>query len=381
MKVLFTIANANLRGGTEILAFNLLHELNAAGMDCWLLSVVPYQGQDSRVVSFADDDYRTWERLQAKPENKLAGSARSDALLRSLIEAKAAELKVEWIINHTYDICAAIPTDGKFKTAQVFNWSIRGYEDSLTVIIRKKGILGRMLSSLSFSRQRARWHKALPKFTRLVVLTDAAHEEIMETCSTVNPEKLVTIPDPLMHNEGSQVLSNLKNKNLVFVGRLSREKGVMRVLRIWERIVKELPDYTLSIYGTGDMKPKMEAFVAEHKLPGVKFMGFCSDLAQIYTNADLLLMTSDSEGFGMVLIEAMYYGVPCITFDCPVSPKEIIADAGIAVPCFDEGLYANEVLILLLDSRRLKNLQIKAISRAQSYFVQNVINLWIANIK
>lgn len=376
MKALFTIANANLRGGTEILAFNLLHELDAAGMDCWLLSVVPYRGEDSRVVSFADDDYRVWEMLQTKPANKLAGSARSDALLRSLIDAKAAELKVEWIINHTYDICAAIPTDGKYKTAQVFNWSIRGYEDSLTVIIRKKGILGRMLSSLSFSRQRARWHKALPEFTRLVVLTDAAHEEIIETCPTVNPEKLVTIPDPLMHNEDCQVLSSLQNKNLVFVGRLSREKGVMRLLRIWERIVKELPDYTLSIYGTGDMKQEMEAFVAEHKLPGVKFMGFCNDLAQIYTHADLLLMTSDSEGFGMVLIEAMYYGVPCITFDCPVSPKEIIADAGIAIPCFDEGKYATGVLNLLLDSRCLKNMQVNAIIRAKHYFAQEVVSKW-----
>lgn len=379
MKILFTVADANLRGGTEILAFHLLHELNACGVECKLLSVAPYRGGDPMVVSFAKSDYEEWARLLSNPLNKLKGCGRSDACLCRLIAAKAEELGTEWIINHTYDICAAIPTDGRWKTSQVFNWSIRGYESSLENIIRKKGFVGRLLSMIGLNAQRARWHKALSAFTRFVMLTDAAHAEAKEVCPSVVDEQLVTIPDPLMQTEDSKVLTSLQNKNVVFVGRLSHEKGVMRLLRIWERVSKHLSGYTLSIYGNGDCLAEMRSWLevrGEGLEYSVKFMGFSNDLAEIYSNADLLLMTSDSEGFGMVLIEAMYYGVPCVTFDCPVSPKEIIADAGIAVPCFDEEAYADEVIKLLCDPEQMKRLQANAVKRASDYYINKVVELW-----
>lgn len=377
MKILFTVADANLRGGTEILAFHLLHELNACGVECRLLSVAPYRGDDPMVVSFAKSDYEEWARLLANPLSKLKGCGSSDARLCQLIAAKAEELGAEWIINHTYDICAAIPTDRRWKTAQVFNWSIRGYESSLENIIRKKGFVGCVLSMIGLNTQRARWHKVLPTYTRLVMLTDAAHAEIKDVCPSVKDEQLITIPDPLMQKEDSKVLSSLQNKNVVFVGRLSHEKGVMRLLRIWERVTQHLSGYTLSIYGKGNVKSEMETFISDRHINGVKFMGFCNDIVEIYTNADLLLMTSDSEGFGMVLIEAMYYGVPCITFDCPVSPKEIIADAGVAVPCFDEERYAGEVIKLLCTPERMMELQQKAVKRARMYYLEEIVKLWM----
>lgn len=380
MKILFTVADANLRGGTEILAFHLLHELNACGVECRLLSVAPYRGDDPMVVSFAKSDYEEWARLLANPLNKLKGCDRSDARLCQLIADKAEELGAEWIINHTYDMSAAIPTDGRWKTAQVFNWSIRGYESSLEKIILKKGFVGRMLSMIGLNAQRARWHKALPAYTRLVMLTDAAHAEAKEVCPSVVDEQLITIPDPLMQTEDSKVLTSLQNKNVVFVGRLSHEKGVMRLLRIWERISNHLSGYTLSIYGNGDCLEEMKHFLDENENSGlkssVKFKGFCNDLAEIYTNADLLLMTSDSEGFGMVLIEAMFYGVPCITFDCPVSPKELIADAGVSIPCFDEDAYADGVIKLLCEPERLKMLQQNAVNRASDYYIGSIVELW-----
>lgn len=376
MTVLFTVADANLRGGTEILAFHLLHELNASNYECRLLSVKPYRGSDPMVISFSENDYEKWLRLHASPINKLLGSIRSDAFLCHLIAAKADEFGAEWIINHTYDICSAIPTRGKRKTAQVFNWSIRGYEASLEHLIRRKSFVSRGLSKVVLFSQKRRWHSAIPAFTRLVMLTNAAHKEVKEIYPSVNDEQLITIPDPLMQKEDSNVLTSLRNKNLVFVGRLSHEKGVMRLLRIWESIVKSLPDYTLKIYGTGDARKEMEAYIADHHISGVSFMGFCDNLKEIYSQADLLLMTSDSEGFGMVLIEAMYYGVPCISFDCPVAPGEIIAEAGVAIHCFDEERYAEEVIELLNNPAKMTDLQKKAIRRASEYYIDKVLVKW-----
>lgn len=381
MKILFLVSDANCKGGTEILAYNLLHELNRKGLECKLLSRWVYTGDDPDVISLPADKAARYCNLVNSPIDKLCGHKFSDAYIKKEIEKIAVEGRFDWIVNHTYDLCAAILQIEGVKTAQIFNWSIPGYEKVLSGNIAAKGAIRSFIPLIAFKLLRNRWHRSLAEFTKLVMLTDAAHQEIHTIDSSIPADRIVTIPDPLMQTDSSKVLTSLQNKNVVFVGRLSHEKGVMRLLRIWERVSKHLSGYTLSIYGNGDCLEEMRSWLevrGEGLENSVKFMGFCNDLAEIYTNADLLLMTSDSEGFGMVLIEAMYYGVPCITFDCPVSPKEIIADAGVAIPCFDEERYADEVVKLLCEPERMKALQNRAVERASKFYIDKVTALWMA---
>lgn len=381
VKILFIIADANKRGGTEILAFNLLHGLIKEGVPCKLLSITPYYGDDSLVVSFTKNEYQLWKHKNCAPLNKLLGCRRSDSMLRDMIVHKAQELKTKWIVNHTYDIVAAIPTNRDFHTAQVFNWSIKGYENSVGQIINKKNIINQLLSKVGFYFTKQRWHHSLSYFDKLVLLTNAAHAEIMEVSSVVQNKQLIVIPNPLFVSKDSRHISTLQNKNLTFVGRLSFEKGIMRLLRIWEYIYKQLPEYTLSIYGEGDAKTVMEDYISKHYLPRILFKGFCKDLEEIYTQSDLLLMTSNTEGFGMVLIEAMYFGVPCISFDCPISPKEIISDSGLTIPCFDEKAYANKIVELLENKQLMNQFQIAALRRAQFYYIDKIIQKWLLMIE
>jgi glycosyltransferase involved in cell wall biosynthesis len=217
----------------------------------------------------------------------------------------------------------------------------------------------------------------LSRIPKLVILTEAAKDEIKSLNAKVRDEQIVVIPDLLMVDKDSDEHSSLKNGNVSFVGRLSHEKGVMRLLRIWKRVSSELQDLTLSIYGDGDARGEMERYISDHQLKNVIFHGFCNDHEQIYKTSDLLLMTSDTEGFGMVLIEAMYYGVPCISFDCPISPKEIIADAGIVVPCFDEYKYAKTVVSSLLSDEYMHRLQQKSIIRARQFYHSTVVAMWL----
>lgn len=381
MKILFVVSDANCNGGTEILAYNLIHELNRNGLECKLLSRWVYTGDDPNVISLPADTAARYCKIAHNPIDKFCGHQFSDSFIKKEIEKIVVEGHYDWIVNHTYDLCAAIPQIDGIKTAQVFNWSIPGYEKVLLGNISAKGALRSFVPLLAFKVLRNRWHKSLGEFTKLVMLTDSAHQEIRDVDGTIASDRVVTIPNPLMQTRTSENVTNLQHKNVVFVGRLSHEKGVMRLLRIWERIHKQLSDYTLSIYGKGDVEEEMHSWLearGEGLEKSVKFMGFCNDLTEIYTHADLLLMTSDSEGFGMVLIEAMYYGVPCIAFNCPISPKEIIADAGIVVSCFDEEYYADEVLKLLCEHERMKVLQKRAVERAKDYYIDKVIALWMA---
>ena len=375
MDILFILENANLRGGTEILTFNLLHALSEEGRDARVLSLESYKGSDENVLSLSLEEYSKWKSEASSIINKLSFSIKSDRILRSILTEKIKALNPRIVVNQTYDIITVLPTE--MPVAQVFNWSVKGYEASLRAFIRKKGTMGRIISGFCEWGKCIRRHRMLSQVPKLIVLTEAAREELKSLNNKVVDEQMAVIPDPLTMSEDSQVHSSLTNDNICFVGRLSHEKGVMRLLHIWERVSRAMPALKLSIYGEGDARKEMESYIKEHKLQNVIFCGFCNNLEEIYLHSDLLLMTSDTEGFGMVLIEAMYYGVPCVSFDCPISPKEIIADAGIVVPCYDEEAYAEEVEKVLSSKTKLKELQQKAIVRARDFYMKKVVEQWL----
>lgn len=379
MDILFILENANLRGGTEILTFNLLHALRAEVKDVRVLSLEHYKGSDDHVLSLSQDEYSQWKSSASSIANKLFFSIKSDRLLRTILVKKIRTLKPTIVVNQTYDVITALPTE--LPVAQVFNWSVKGYEASLHALIRKKGVTGRLVSGFCEWGKRIRRHRMLAQVPKLIVLTEAAKEELKSLSNKVRDEQMVVIPDPLTVSEDSPIHSTLTNGNICFVGRLSYEKGVMRLLRIWERVSCAQPELTLSIYGKGDARKEMEAFIKERALRNVVFRGFCNNLEDIYLHSDLLLMTSDTEGFGMVLIEAMYYGVPCISFDCPISPKEIITDAGIVVPYYDEEAYAEAVVKVLTSKTTLNELQQKTIIRARDFYMNKVVERWLKLIQ
>ena len=373
--ILFILEDVNLRGGTEILTFNLLHALRAVEKDVWVLSLEPYRGSDEHVLSLSPEEYSKWKSAASSIINKLYFSIKSDRILRTILVKKIIALNPRIVVNQTYDIITALPTE--MPVAQVFNWSVKGYEASLRAFIRKKGTMGRIISGFCEWGKCIRRHRMLSQVPKLIVLTEAAREELKSLNNKIVDEQMAVIPDPLTMSEDSQVHSSLTNDNICFVGRLSHEKGVMRLLHIWERVSRAMPALKLSIYGEGDARKEMESYIKEHKLQNVIFCGFCNNLEEIYLHSDLLLMTSETEGFGMVLIEAMYLGVPCISFDCPVSPKEIIADAGGTVECFDEDKYADTVIKLLQNPERLKYLQQKSIERARDFYMDKVLDRWM----
>ncbi len=373
-KVLFVVSDANCHGGTETLALNILHRLSASGVYCRLLSKVPYKGDDPLVLSFAEKDIARWKRASKNPLDKFCGNALSDLVLRRLVLGVARDFGANWIINHTYDLCAAMPFAQGIKTAQVLHWSVVGYEVDF---VGKYETLPKKLYGLpSLYARFRRWHKALLKFDKLIPLTKAGSEELMGVVKEITEDKLCIIPNPVMYSEDSAKVSSLCNKNIVYVGRLSHEKGVMRLLRMWKRLSPALPGYTLSVYGDGYAEREMKDYIKSNGLKGVRMMGYCSDKSEIYRNADLLLLTSKTEGFGLVIIEAMYYGVPCVSFDCLVSPKEIIADTGVVVPCFDEEKFVEAVVNLLGDEEKMRTLQSAAIERARGYYIDTIIDKW-----
>ena len=342
-----------------------------------VLSVVPYSGGDDVIVSFDLKSYRMYEKQKKNPINDLCAERFSDACLAKLLRVFIATCQPKVLVNETYELITALPFGEQCRIVQVFNWSILGYEESILQIIHQKHGWMRFLSMKKNVRQVTKRHAAIALCNDLIVLTNTAKKELKMVNHKIKETQIRVIANPLRKSDDAKNISSLDNRNIVFVGRLSFEKGVMRLLHIWQSISRQFHDYTLSVYGEGDAKDQMEQYIQENGMRNIRFCGFEQDLSKIYLSADLLLSTSESEGFGLVFIEAFYYGVPVVSFNCPVSPKEVIADAGVLIDCFDEQAYATQVMTLLHDKEKLRMLQHKAVERARCFYQSRIVSQWV----
>lgn len=378
---LFLIDNINLQGGTEIQTLNIVHALNDSGHHAKIFSITPCYEKKDYIISLTQSEYIKYTKKKNSIINKICYERNSDFYIHNILENYINEIQPKILVNQTYDLIHILPFNLNIKIIQVLNWSILGYENSILEIIKKKKGVIKYLSQKVNSYKVELRHSKIKDCSSIIILTESAKNELKKINQSIKDSQIKIIPNPLRKTTDSQHISTLNNHNITFVGRLSHEKGVIRLLKIWKSISQFLPEYTLSIYGQGDAKKDMEKFISDNKLKNIIFHGFEKDISKIYISSDLLLSTSDSEGFGLVFIEAFYYGVPAISFDCPVSPKEIIKDAGVTIECYNEKKFAEEVLALLNDKRKLKTLQSNAIKRARDFFENKIINEWIKLLK
>lgn len=152
-------------------------------------------------------------------------------------------------------------------------------------------------------------------YDKVVVLT---HYNLSEWSSS----NLVVIPNPLSFVP--QQVSQLNQKKAICVGSISYNKGYDLLIEAWDFVSKKHPDWTVSIYGKGDTSGLQELINKKGLTKQIVFCGPTSNIQEKYLESSFLILPSRSEGFGMVLIEAMACGLPCISFDCPCGPRDIV---------------------------------------------------------
>ncbi len=121
--------------------------------------------------------------------------------------------------------------------------------------------------------------------------------------------------------------SNLLNKRFISVGRLSPEKGFLDLLIIYKKVLKTHRDWHLDIIGDGSEREKLEKYISNNNLSSnVTLHGFQKEdyINKMLHDSSIYLMTSYTESFGIVLIEAMSHGIPCIAFSSAEGAREII---------------------------------------------------------
>lgn len=191
--------------------------------------------------------------------------------------------------------------------------------------------------------------------------------------------KCMYIPNALDF-EPTQI-AKLDNKNIIAVGRLAKEKGFSDLIEIFSRLMNNDNKLKLKIVGEGSERQTLQNKIQELNLQeNVELCGNKNkeELNKLYLSSSIYLMTSYTESFGLVLLEAGSYGIPCVAFDSAQGAKEIIDDGvnGFLIKNRDMEIFINKVRKLLEDEELRKKMGLAGIEKAEHYKKKNIAKEW-----
>lgn len=177
--------------------------------------------------------------------------------------------------------------------------------------------------------------KQLADMSHVIAQCDAMKEMIVEKklvgedkiTRVYNPvssdliEKTMAIKVPFAERAADRV------KELVFIGRLDPQKNLSHLIEAFRMVHEKNEKTCLRLIGTGLLEENIKKLAEEKGLSDcVHFEGVCKNMEQIYATADVVVLSSEYEGMPNCLIEAIGCGVPIVSYDCPIGPREIVVD-------------------------------------------------------
>ena len=198
---------------------------------------------------------------------------------------------------------------------------------------------------------------------------------IFLTSNFVEEGKKLGITNSIYMNNPVRIKSTkknfLENKNIVFVGRIAPEKRVDKLIDIFNESKLCDKGWNLNIYGTGDASN----FNVQKN---VHIMGGTNNVQEVLEHSSILALTSDYEGFPMVILEAYACGVPVIVYDYGVSAKELIINnkTGFIIPQNDKQTYIEKLKYLCENDKTRKKMGKNAKAEVKKYYPENIAKRW-----
>ena len=223
------------------------------------------------------------------------------------------------------------------------------------------------------SSRKAHFKYLFAQPNKVVLLSSSHMEEFSKYNIEYSEDMFCAIPNPCSF----PIEYNCKKKKqLLYIGRLARgEKRPDRLLRIWEKLYKKHTNWELIIVGDGKERKRLEC--QARKLERVSFVGFQSP-EQYYRDASIFCMTSNYEGFGMVLTEAMAFGTIPFAFNSYSAVHDIIEDGktGFLVKPFSIKEYAQKLEQLMNDEEKRTTMSNNCLESVTRFSIDNIIAKW-----
>ncbi|EAL4540122.1 glycosyltransferase, partial [Campylobacter upsaliensis] len=173
------------------------------------------------------------------------------------------------------------------------------------------------------------------------------------------------------------VITNHQQKVVLFLGRFSKEKGVLRLIDIWKKVQEEAKcrEWNLVFVGDGVLKEAMQDKINKLNLNDtIIIKGFTNDVEKEYLSASIYAMSSYSEGFGMVLIESASYALPSVAFDI-AGLSDIIENEKSGFLIEDGNLqeFAKKLQLLMRDENLRKTMGENAKIHTKKHFSKELV--------
>lgn len=370
MKIIYCTHSTCNPGGMERVLFNKVRYLvEELGWDVYVVTTdqkgrKPFYDFPAGVkmtdlgINYSDDNSKN---VFLKISGYLARRRRHKALLSKLLYAEKADIVVSLYPSES----SFIPDikDGSKKVLELH------YCKFFRLQYGRNGLLGLI------DRWRTKQdERIVSRFDRFVVLTKE------DRFYWGNIPNICVIPNATL-NVGTR-FSDVSNKRVLAVGRLDYQKGFDRLIDAWNIVAKneELADWTLDIFGQGEWHEKLNDMIDSYGLQKrVRINKPVKDILSEYVNSSLLVMSSNYEGFPMVMIEAMACGLPVVAFDFKCGPKDIIDDGinGLIAESGNVADLAEKLVSIMSDESNRKFMSSNARKIIDRYSEETVMNKWV----
>ena len=229
-------------------------------------------------------------------------------------------------------------------------------------------LFGKYLDSIHF--------KTMNKADALVSLTSA---------DKTNWEKHVNIPIFVIPNLVTVYPNDIscyseRSNRIICVGRLTRQKGFDYLIKAWALIANKYPEWKIDIFGSGDLEDFLIQMIDNYNLKeSITINKPTSNIFEEYDRSSIYILSSRYEGFCLVLLEAMSFGIPCISFNCPHGPSDMITNGeeGILVPVGDINKLAESIEWMITHKEERERMSQNSREKVKYYLAENIMPQWV----
>lgn len=349
MKICFLNGNLNNSGGTERVGSLIANGLSEIGHDIVMTSII---GGDSPFFQLNPEIKVT--SFFNKPGRAMFRAPLIISKLRQLLKEEQVDVL---IVVESMSVLFSLPATLGLPVKHIC-WEHFNFKSDLGKVGRK---VARQLA--------ARFCDSV------VTLTERDKQYWLD--NTKHQSQITAISNPCPFPVQQNIYNSTSNIVLA-VGRLASQKGFDYLLQAWVKVVEAAPEWQLKIVGEGEEREDLNQFIIDNDLSGnVELVGNTHNVAQYYEQAAIFCLSSRFEGFPMVLLETLSFGLPVVSFNCDTGPEEILKDTGSTlVNCYDTELLAKGLIALINDADLRESISLKSKQKAMQYQSEQIMINW-----
>ncbi len=193
--------------------------------------------------------------------------------------------------------------------------------------------------------------------------------------------KIAVIPNPLPDELPVPNTTSNRDKTIMTAGRLVVQKNIPLLIDAFADFHLTHPQYTLNIYGKGQMEEKIQSCISEKQMQNSVFMrGFTDNLYHELLTQGMYVSSSDSEGISNSLVEALSAGIPTIATDCPIGGSKMCIRNevnGILIQPGEKQALTKAMCMLADNQEMAGKMSVEAIKVRETFSLSHIGQMWL----